>query len=101
MEVHMPKKYSRQFRKMVAELICVQKEGTIKTAEEFGVPLKTVENWVTAYNKDHHCFDDDYISPEQQIELLRKENRKQKETIEILKKAVAFFMNEKTSGSDS
>lgn len=97
----MPKKYSRQFRKMVAELICVQKEGTIKTAEEFGVPLKTVENWVTAYNKDHRCFDDDYISPEQQIELLRKENRKQKETIEILKKAVAFFMNEKTSGSDS
>lgn len=101
MEVYMPKKYSRQFRKMVAELICVQREGTIKTAEEFGVPLKTVENWVTAYNKDQHCFDDDYISPEQQIELLRKENRKQKETIEILKKAVAFFMNEKTSGSDS
>ncbi len=37
---------------MVAEVICVQNEGTIKTAEEFGVPLKTVENWVTAYNKD-------------------------------------------------
>lgn len=45
----MPKRYSRQFRKMVAELICVQKEGTIRTAEEFGVPLKTVENWVTIH----------------------------------------------------
>lgn len=42
----MPKRYSRQFRKIVAELICVQNEGTIRTAEKFGVPLKTVENWV-------------------------------------------------------
>ena len=89
---------------MVAELICVQNEGTIKTAEEFGVPLKTVENWVTAYNKDPHCFDDDYISTEQQLEAARKTIKKQKETIEIieiLKKAIAFFMNEKTGDSDS
>ena len=57
---------------MVAELICVQNEGTIKTAEEFGVILKTVENWVTAYNKDPHCSDDDYISTEQQMEAARK-----------------------------
>ncbi len=97
----MPKRYSRQFRKMVAELICIQHEGTIKTAEEFGVPLKTVENWVTAYNKDPHCFDDDYISTEQQLEAARKTIKRQKETIEILKKAVAFFMNEKTGDSDS
>ena len=62
---------------MVAEVICVQNEGTIKTAEEFGVPLKTVENWVTAYNKD---------PPEQQLEAARKTIKKQKETIEILKK---------------
>ena len=68
----MPKRYSRQFRKMVAKLIYVQDEGTIKTAEEFGVPLKTVENWGTAYNKDPHCFDDDYISTEQQLEAARK-----------------------------
>ena len=73
----------------------------IKTAEEFGVPLKTVENWVTAYNKDPHCFDDDYISTEQQLEAARKTIKKQKETIEILKKAIAFFMNEKTGDSDS
>ena len=90
---------------MVAQMICVQKERTIKTAEEFGVPLKTVENWVTAYNKDPHCFDDDYISAEQQLEAARKTIRKQKETIEILKKilkkTVAFFMSEKTEDSDS
>lgn len=84
----MPKRYSRQFRKMVAELICVQNEGTIKTAEEFGVPLKTVENWVTAYSKDNHCFDDNYISTEQQLERANKTIKRQQETIEILKTGV-------------
>ena len=44
---------------------------------------------------------DDYISTEQQLEAARKTIKKQKETIEILKKAVAFFMNEKTGDSDS
>lgn len=46
----MPKSYSRQFHKMVIELICVQKEETIRTAE----------NRVIAYNKDPHCFDDNW-----------------------------------------
>ena len=72
----MPKKHSRQFHKMAAKLICVQKEGTIKTAEEFDISLKTVENWVTAYNKDPHCFDD-CISTEQQLEMTRKTTKKQ------------------------
>ena len=40
----MPKKYSRQFRKMVAELICVQHEGTIKTAEEFAQQHKAMHS---------------------------------------------------------
>ena len=60
-----------------------------------------MENRATAYNKDPHCFDDDHISTEQQLEAAGKTIRKQKETIEILKKAVAFFMNAKTGDSDS
>ena len=87
----MAKSYSRSFKKMVTELIIIQKHSTMKTAEEFNVPLKTVENWVTAFNKDNHCFDEDYISPQEQIAKLKKE----RETTEILKKAVAFFAKEK------
>lgn len=29
----------------------------MKTANEYGIPLKTVEKWITAFNKDNHCFD--------------------------------------------
>lgn len=55
--------YSRDFKKIIVELIKLQGHSTIKTAQEFNIPLKTLENWITAYNKDEHCFDPDYISP--------------------------------------
>ena len=38
----MPKRYSKQFRKMVAKLICVQNEGIIKT-ERFSLTSKVME----------------------------------------------------------
>ena len=91
----MAKSYSRSFKKMITELIVVQNHSTMKTAEEFNVPLKTVENWITAFNKDNHCYDEDYISPQERISQLEKELKKEKETNEILKKAVAFFAKEK------
>ena len=91
----MAKSYKREFKQMTCELIVVQGNSTIRTAEQLSVPLKTVENWITAYNKDNHCFDDDYISPEQQILKLQKENKELRETNEILKKAAAFFATKK------
>ena len=91
----MTKSYNRDFKKMICELIVFQNHSTTLTASEFSVPLKTLENWITAFNKDNHCFDPDYISPEQQILKLQKENRELKQTNEILKKAAAFFAKEK------
>ena len=91
----MAQSYSRDFKKMIVELIVLQDHSTSKTADEFNVPLKTLENWITAYNKDNHCFDEDYISPQEQIAKLQKEVKKLQETNEILKKAVTFFAKEK------
>lgn len=93
--VFMAQSYSRDFKKMIVELIVLQEHSTSKTANEFNIPLKTLENWITAYNKDNHCFDEDYISPQEQIAKLQKEVKKLQETNEILKKAVTFFAKEK------
>jgi len=86
----MAKKYNLDFKKMAVELV---KNGssTIKTAEELNIPLKTFENWITAYNKNPNVFDADYVSPQETIKQLQKQIKKQQETIEILKKATAFF----------
>lgn len=57
---------------MIPELIISQNHSTIKTADKFNVPLKAPENWITAYNKDNHCFDSNYISPQENISKLKK-----------------------------
>lgn len=54
---NMQSTYAKCLKKKVCEEICIEKQSTIKTAEGYGIPLKTVEKWITAYNKNDHCFD--------------------------------------------
>ncbi len=49
--------YNRDLKKKLCEGICLNGLSTLKTANEYNVPIKTLEKWVTAFNKDNHCFD--------------------------------------------
>jgi len=55
--VFMTMHYNTDLKKKLCEDICLKHASTIKTAKEFNVPLKTLEKWITAFNKDNHCFD--------------------------------------------
>ena len=87
----MPKKYDNNFKSMIVNLICNENHSTIKTAEQFEVPLKTVEKWITAYNKDNKCFDADYKTQSQIIDDLKREVAKLKRDNDILKKAISLL----------
>lgn len=50
-------KYSRELKKELCEKVCVNGGSTLKTANEYNIPIKTFEKWITAYNKDNCCFD--------------------------------------------
>lgn len=50
-------KYNRELKKELCEKICINGDSTLKTANEYGIPIKTFEKWITAYNKNPHCFD--------------------------------------------
>lgn len=50
-------KYNRELKKELCEKICVNRVSTINTANEYNIPIKTLEKWITAYNKNNHCFD--------------------------------------------
>ena len=86
----MPRSYDRNFKSMIVNLIVNEKHSTIATAKQFDIPLKTVEKWITAYNKDHNVFNDDYLSKEQQIAELKKRNSKLQKENEILKKRLLY-----------
>lgn len=87
----MSKKYSNDLKSMIVNFIRVERRSTIKTAEQFDIPLKTVEKWVTAYNKDNHCFDADYKTQSQIIDDLKRENNKLKKDNDILKKLLPYL----------
>ncbi len=87
----MPRKYDNNFKSMIVNLICNEKHSTIKTAEQFDIPLKTVEKWITSYNKDNKVFDADYKSQAQIIDDLKKENASLKRNNEILKKTITLL----------
>lgn len=55
--VFMSNLYDTNLKRKLCEDICIHGKSTIKTAKSYDVPLKTLEKWITSYNKNNHCFD--------------------------------------------
>lgn len=87
----MPRKYDNNFKSMIVNLIVNEKHSTIRTAEQFDIPLKTVEKWITAFNKDNKCFDADYKTQSQIIDDLKREVATLKRDNDILKKTISLL----------
>lgn len=66
----MTKLYDNKLKKKLCTEICNHGKSTIKTAEANGIPLKTLEKWITAYNKNPLCFDFDNSSTVNDFHLL-------------------------------
>lgn len=87
----MSKKYDNNFKSMIVTLIVNEKHSTIKTAEQFDIPLKTLEKWITSYNKDSRVFDANYKSQSQIIDDLKKQVSSLQRDNDILKKTITLL----------
>lgn len=87
----MPRKYNNDFKAMVVNLIVNEKHSTIQTANQFDIPLKTLEKWITAFNKDNNVFNSDYKSQAQIIDDLKKQVNSLKKDNDILKKTISLL----------
>ncbi len=87
----MPRKYDNDFKSMIVNLIVNEKHSTLKTAEQFEIPIKTLEKWITAYNKDNHIYDKNYLSSAKQIDILKKKISQLERDNEILKKTITLL----------
>jgi len=87
----MPRKYDNNFKSMIVNLIVNEKHSTIKTAQQFDIPLKTLEKWITAYNKNNKIFDADYKTQSQIIDDLKKKVSSLERDNEILKKTITLL----------
>ena len=87
----MPQKYERSFNSMIINLIVNEKHSTIKTAKQFNITLKTLEKWITAYNKNNNVFNSDYKSQAQIINDLKKQIISLQRDNDILKKTISLL----------
>ena len=99
--------YTFELKRKLCIAICLNGKSTIKTAEEYNIPLKTLEKWITAFNKDNHCFDpkieendfktiDSFTSNNYYDDLSNEELKKQlmKKDIEIARLKKGYLVKE-------
>lgn len=63
--------YSNVFRKRLASMVVDGHASTIRTAEKYNVPIKTLEKWITEYRKNPSCFD----KPDNEYQIRRKKEQ--------------------------
>ena len=82
-------KYSYEFKDYIVKRIVEQHHSTSLTATEFDIPIKTLEKWITAYNKNSNCFTNKFIVEKQDVSKLMKKYRAVLKDNDILKKMIS------------
>lgn len=102
--------YTNSLKKKLCVDICINGNSTIRTAEAYSIPLKTLEKWITAFNKDQHCFDSldssdfHFVNPHNLLpnydEMSNEELKKQllKKDIELARLKKGYMVKEGRMG---
>lgn len=93
----MSNKYTLEFKQEAVKLVTEQGYTQAEAGRSLGISSKNINRWILEGVKSTANKLKENLSPEQQeIQRLRKENDRLKMEKEILKKAAAFFANEKS-----
>ena len=88
--------FTAEFKAEIVEL-CQRGDRSVgQVARDFDLTETAVREWVKQAERDTGARDDGGLTSDERRELaqLRRENRRLKEDVEILKRATAFFAKE-------
>jgi transposase len=90
------KRYTAEFKRDAVELALSSDKTVTEVARDLGVSPESLRGWVKQAKADQGRGPEGALTSEEKEELrrLRRENREQQQTIEILKKGLAFFAKE-------
>jgi len=90
----MGRQYTKEFKEEAVKLVTEQGYSQKRAADTLGINSKNIYRWVNELKGNN--ISTKVLMPEQEeIKRLKKENERLKMEREILKKAAAFFANEK------
>jgi transposase len=87
--------YSDEYRRNAVSLIEYQGYTTAQAARELGVNANLLRKWRQKYGKLASANSKVSLTEQQELDRLRKENHRLRMERDLLKKATAFFANEK------
>lgn len=92
----MSKRYSAEFKRDAVALVRSSGRTVTAVARELGVSPEGLRNWVRQDDTDRGEGPADALTSAEKDELrrLRRQNREQQQTIEVLRKATVFFAKE-------
>ena len=92
------KRYTAEFKRDAVALVHSSGKTVTEVAREIGVSPEGLRNWVNQDKADRGQGPTGALTSDEREELrrLRRQNREQQQTIELLKKAAAFFAREST-----
>lgn len=91
------KKYSKEFKLDAISLVLEQGYSRLEAARNLNIDAKMLGRWIREYQSDEgHAFrgNGKLTAEQQEIRILREENKRLKMEKEILKKATVFFAKE-------
>ena len=97
------KEYTREFKEEAVRLALESNQSIIRVARELGIAKATIYNWIRAQEpkEDRNVNGSESKETEkEELERLRKDNKRLRMEQEILKKATAFFAREKVGDMD-
>lgn len=92
----MSKRYSPEFKRDAVALVHASGRTVTEVARELGVSPEGLRNWVKQDKTDRGEGSAGALTSAEKDELrqLRRQNREQQQTIEVLRKATVFFARE-------
>ena len=87
----MRKSYSREFKAAALDEIKKVGRSNREVAQEHDIPIKTLEKWITAYNKVNDYFEIGKPPEETNVKQLERQIARLKRENEILKKTIALL----------
>ena len=91
----MSNKYTKEFKQEALNLVKEHGYSQTEAGRRLGISSKNINRWVLEGVESAEYKKENISIEHQEIQRLRKENERLKLEKEILKKAAAFFANEK------
>jgi len=90
------KRYTKEFKAEAVKLVTAHDYSQVEAAQSLGIKAKNLNRWISqAKDESNGMIPKNKLTVEQEeLQQLRKENKRLKLEREILKKAAAFFASE-------